>query len=218
MPNPTLSGLHGTGFGDAIYSISQVPKAVELNANGSIPVSQEGEVTYTAVFDAVTLVATPTDFIVLFGVASKVIRINQIALNVTTDSAVATTLNTRLAKRNITGISAGSATLTGLTATPHRSDSAAAGGVASLVATANYTTLGTLVGYVRSRRIMPQLATYTATNFPAPNQIEWNFANNGGQSLQLLSASEFVAINGSGGTLTGTCTFSGWITWTENTV
>lgn len=216
MPNPTLSGLHDSPFGGAVYSLSSVPKAVELNPNGSIPVSQEGEITYTAVFDAFTPVATPTDFINLFGAASKVIRLVEIGFNITTDSAVSTTLNIRLAKRSTAG-TLGSAALTGLTGVPHNSANTASG-VCSSVGTANYTTLGTLVGYVRSVRTIPTLATRTATNFPALDPIIWRFAQNGGQSVQLIAATEQIALNGTGGTLTGTCVFSGWISWTENTV
>lgn len=220
MPPPTLVGQHGIPFGDAIFSQLSSPKAIELDSGGSMPVSQEGyRKTYTACFTAFTPVAAPTDIINLFGSASVVIRVKRVYMNVITDSAVATKLEARLAKRSTAG-TLGSAVLTGLTAVPHRSSlatvaTAAASGVASSVGTANYTTLGTLTGYVREQYIMPQLGTYTATNFPGANVVDWRFGENSEEPIMLLSAIEQVGINMAGGTLTGTCLFGGFITWVE---
>ncbi len=197
-----------------------VSKAIDLDSGGSLPVSLEGyRRTYTAVFTGFTPVATPTDIINLFGAASVVLRLKRFYMNIMTDSAVATKLEARMAKRSTAG-TLGSAALTGLTAVPHRSSTAtvattAAAGVASTVGTANYTTLGTLVGYVREQYVMPQLGTYTATNFPGSNVVDWRFGENGEEPIMLLSATEQVGINMAGGTLTGTCLFAGFITWVE---
>ena len=102
-------------------------------------------------------VATPTDFILIQGSATKIVWVKRIYL--AGAATAAGTMPVQLAKRSTAG-TVGSAALTAVAAVPCDSADDAATGVVSTVGTANYTTLGTLTGYVAAGRLqMTALAT-----------------------------------------------------------
>ncbi len=133
-----------------------------------------------------------TDFFNMVGSNSAVIHITRIAMTATaTANAIYPVL---LNKRSSLGI-LGSAVLVPLTAVPSDSNDIAAYGVASTVKTANYGTLGTLVGQVRGQMLQFNVATQSATDYPAPNGIEWLFGTRNTKGLWLRNANEQIALN-----------------------
>lgn len=137
-----------------------------------------------------TPVATPTDALIIQGSATKTIRIKRIRI-----SGVATAqgnMPVQLARRSSAG-TPGSAVLTGLTAVKHDSNDAAATAVISTVGTANYTTLGTLVGIVGVGRIsMPAVSTGAAGDGAF---ITFDFCRDQEKAFILRGTSEFLNVN-----------------------
>lgn len=219
MPVPVSpGGMWNYATGQSMFNLLGIPASPTLKSDGAVPTSVEsGLNSYVAAFSAFTPVATPTAFMVLVGSATKTVKIRRVEFNVTSDSAVATTLDARITKRSSAG-TLGSAVLTALTAAPTDSGPAvAATGVASSVGTANYTTLGTSVGILAIKRILAVLATRTATNFPALDSgiFLWTPGSNGEAPCTLRGVAEQITLDLNGGTLTGTCVFSGYIVFTE---
>ncbi len=140
-----------------------------------------------------TPVATPTAMIVIQGAASTFTRVKRIALWGTATASGQVPIV--VAKRSTAG-TLGSAVLTAVTAAPHSSASAASAATVSTVGTANYTTLGTIVGYLGGGRIY-----VTASGTPiftgSPVILEWG--NRFDAPPMLLSATEFITIDGLGG-------------------
>jgi hypothetical protein len=189
----------------------------QLNPDGgtSKQVNTEGQrATYSASVTAFTPVATPTDFFNIFGSATKEIHITRLEISGTTTSAVETVHNIQIMKRSTAG-TLGSATLTALTVVPHDSADAAGTAIPSTVGTANYTTLGTLVGQVQARNLILSLATFTATDFPVGNTLVFDFTNRNEKGIFLNNASEQLAINLNTETLVGTVKLDVNVTWTE---
>lgn len=139
-------------------------------------------------------VATPTDWLIIQGSASKIVRLKRVTI-----SGFATTagdLIMSLRKASDAG-TIGSAVLTAVTATPHDSTNAAATAVVSTVGTANYGTIPTVVGTsIRYERCYLNIVTTGNTQ-----TITWDFTTRGDQPPTLRSATEYLCINSAGGTL-----------------
>jgi hypothetical protein len=143
---------------------------------------------------AFTPVATPTDFIVISGSATKTCRIKRIAL-----SGVATSqghIPLQLIKRTTAG-TLGSAVLTAITAAKHDTNDAAPTCSVSTVGTANYTTLGTTQGVLAARRL--NLPAASGGTFYSPTEFE--FSTRMDAPVFLRGAAELIGINGNGGAL-----------------
>lgn len=144
-----------------------------------------------------TPVATPTDWLVIQGSATRVGRLKSIKF-----TGVATangTMPVQLVRRSAAN-SGGTAVLTGITAgkhdigdSVHPADPAAAMTV-STVGTGNFGSLGTLVAVLSVDRL--SLAT-TSTGLPT-EQVRWNYASNEDKSIYIRGVSDFLCINGNG--------------------
>lgn len=160
-----------------------------------------GKVTFTPV-------AAPTDIAVLTGSSSKIVRLKSVTIG-----GFATTggdLIFQLIKRSDAG-TLGSAVLTTLTATPHDSSNAAATAVLSSVGTANYTTVGTIVGTViRTGRAYLNIVTTGTTE-----KVSWDFTVRGDQPPTLRSATELLVINCAAGTLPAGAVLDFAMQWEE---
>ena len=163
------------------------------NAANPLAVNTEGQkATYRYSGLAFSPVATPTDFIVIQGSATKTIRVKHIALN-----GIATTAGVmpiQIVKRT-SAPTLGSAVLTAVTAGKHDSTDAAATAVVSTVGTANITTLGTAAGVIGVGR----LSLTTAASALANGDIEWEFALRSDKPVILRGATEYLVINANAG-------------------
>lgn len=163
---------------------------------------------YSAIGVTFTPVAAPTDWLVLQGSATKIVRLKRI-----TFAGFATTggdMLCALIKRSDAG-TLGSAVLTGVTACPLDSANSAATAVLSTVGTANYTTVGTIVGVgIRAARAYLNIVTTGNTE-----KIVWDFTTRGDQAPTLRAATEFLVLNGQAGTLPAGSKFDFEVQWEE---
>ncbi len=196
----------GPGASDSTYS------SVKYAPTWTSPVDGQ-KATYSAAKVGLVPANSATDIFTITGAANKIIRITRIAITATTTSATPAALDVLLLKRstaNSAGTSTGSPT-----PVPHDSANAAVSATV-LAYTANPTT-GTLVGTaLRNQKLFQTLATYTATDFPAKDQITWEFGNRpGAQAIALRGTGQVLAINLNGVTATATASFDIDIEWTE---
>ena len=129
----------------------------------------------------------------MFGSATKTIRITRIEVSGSSTAATAATLTLQLVKRSTIG-TIGSAVLTPLTAVPHDSGNAAGTAVVNTVGTANYTTVGTLVGQIQARMFSFTLTPFTATDFPECVPTVFDFTNRNEQGIVLRGVTQQVAL------------------------
>ncbi len=208
----SLSGIAPVAIGGNDGSGAQMLK---VDSRGNAFVNTEGQkATYSASVSSFTPVASPTDFFNIFGSASKTIRITRIEISASTTSATPAALDLSLNKRSTAG-TAGSAVLTNLTGVPHDSTNAAVSAVASTVGTANYTTLGTLVGVVQARKLVATLTPLTATDFPITRPLVFDFTNRNEQGIVLRGITEQLALGFGGASLPAGLSLDINITWTE---
>jgi hypothetical protein len=172
------------------------------SAGAFVPVNTEGlKQTFSASITGFVPVATPTDFFNLCGSATKTIRITRVEISGTTTAAAGAALDLQLIKRSTAG-TLGSAVLTPLTAVPHDSnDTVVADAVANTVGTANYTTLGSLVGVVRAIKFALQLTPQTATDFPEMQSNVLDFSSRNEKALVLRGVAQQIALSMNGGAL-----------------
>lgn len=170
--------------------------------------------TYAASTTAFTPVATPTDFFNIFGSASKTILVTRVEVSGMTSAATAITMDLQLNKRSTTG-TLGSAVLTGLTIVPVDSTYPTATAVPSTVGTANYTTLGTLVGVVAAQKLSLTLSPATATDFPITRPTVFTFNDLSEQGIILRGTSDQLALGLNGATLPAATSLNVNVTWIE---
>jgi hypothetical protein len=174
-----------------------------------------GTQSYSAGVTGFTMVAAPTDILNIFGTGAKTISITRIEVSGITSAATAITLDAQIVKRSTAG-TLGSAALTALTAVPLSSNNAAATAVVSTVGTANYGTLGTLVGVVATKKVPLTLSPATATDFPQNDTgVSFIFNDPSLQNLQIVNATEQVAINMNAPTLPAGTALNIFVYWTE---
>lgn len=176
-----------------------------------INVSTEGQKqTYSSSVTGFVPVATPTDFFNMFGSASKTIRITR--LEVCGTATAASAYEILLFKRSSSG-TLGSAAKTALTKVPHDSQNAAGTGIPNTIGTANYTTLGTVVGQLSAKTL--KLPPLSASGI-APDTLVWDFTNRNEQGIVLRGANaEQIALSGNGVALPAGIALDINITWTE---
>jgi hypothetical protein len=77
-------------------------------------------------------------------------------------------------------------------------------------------TTGTLVGTaIRNSKLFQTLATYTATDFPAPVGLIWDFGNRPGSAIVLRGITDVLAINLNGVSASAGALFDISAEWTE---
>jgi len=168
--------------------------------------------TYSAAVKGLVPASSATDIFTITGSATKTVRVTRIAITATTTSATPAALDVLLLKRS-TANSAG--TSTSPTAVAH--DGLNQGKDTAVVDayTAN-PTLGTLVGTaLRNAKFFQTLATFTATDFPAKDQIIWEFGKRPSQAIVLRGDAEVLAVNLAAATATSTASFDIDIEFTE---
>jgi hypothetical protein len=175
-------------FAGAAFAVQQQPYDVHtrvLVADGAGGLVGAPRATYRYAGLAFTPVATPTDIIQIQGSTTKTLRVTKIRIG-----GVATgqgNMPVALIRRSAAG-TLGSAVLTAVTGIKLDTTDGAATGVVSTVGTANYTTLGTAVGTLRTGRLnMPAVGAGAA-----PQPIEFEFDN---APLRLRGAAEWIGIN-----------------------
>lgn len=150
--------------------------------------------TYRYAISGFAPVANPTDFVVMQGSATKTIRIKMIKLS-GGDTAQGN-LPIQFVRRSTSG-TLGSAVLTAITALKHDSllaNDPVPTAIVSTVATANYTTLGTLVAIGGTGRLnLPAAATGTIGPV-----LMWNFCKNQDKAIILRGVSDFLCLSALG--------------------
>jgi|SRR5882762_498469 len=140
------------------------------------------------------------------------VRVTRIEIVGTSTAATAAALDVLLLKRSVAntgGTSTGSPT-------PVAHDSQNLAPSASVLSyTANPSALGAIVGTaIRNQKLMLALATYTATDFPPMDRVNWEFGNRPAQSL-VVRTGEVLAVNLNGVTPTATASLNLMIEWSE---
>ena len=183
--------------------------SLALDSLGQVVAGLSKSAAYSAAKTGLVPAANATDIFTITGSATKTVRVTRIAITATTTSATPAALDVLLLKRsaaNSGGTSTGSPT-----PVPHDSTNAAV--TATVLAyTANPTT-GDLVGTaLRSEKLMQQLATLTATDFPEAGKLVWDFP----RPIVLRGIAEVLAVNLNGVTATATASFDIDAEWTES--
>lgn len=140
---------------------------------------------------AQSLVATPTDAIIIQGSATKSVHVKRIRISGA--ATAAGNIPFSIIRRSTAG-TIGSAVLTAIVAAKRATANAAATAVVSIVGTANVTTPGTSAGVVFSSRLeMTALATGVAAVF-----TDVPFASNNEGALLLAGTGEYLVVNFNG--------------------
>jgi len=151
-----------------------------------------GKPTYSAAKQGLIPAATPTDVFTIIGSASKVIRVLRLEIVVTSTVATGAAIDVLLLRRS-TADTGGTSTTTAFI--PHDSLDPSATAVFTTY-TANPGALGTIIGVaLRATKLMPTLATSTATDFPLPDRAFWDFGNRAGKGIVLRGVADTLAIN-----------------------
>lgn len=170
---------------------------VQTNVNFAPQVFSQSDgqkTTYSAAINGLVPVASATDIFAIGGVAGKTIRIIRLEV-----SGIATTIldtTVRFAFRSGGTQSAG----TVLAAVPHDSGSVGAGATVWTY-TANAASLGTLVGYVRSSKLLFNLAAPTAGS--ESGRLIEDFGDRPSQAIVLRGVTQFLCINLAGVSVAG---------------
>ena len=179
----------------ALANSQQLGVGVQLTgmSNGGQFSTPDGtQVSYRYSGVAFAPVATPTDFIVIQGSATKTLRIKKITL--TGAATAAGNLPVQVIRRLSTGGTIGSAVLTAVSPAKADTLSAAATGVVSTVGTANYGTVQTTNGNIASGRI-----SMTALGSGVGIQpLVFDFTSG---AVLLRGTSDYVMLNGVGGAI-----------------
>jgi hypothetical protein len=210
---------------DAGNSNAKVPKTIPVDPvsgvdarvreDGSIHVSAEGKrATYRAAVANGTLIAAPTEMFVIQGSASKKVAITRIA--VTGGATAAGSMQLTLTRRSDAG-TLGSATLSALTKVKLDTTDASAGATVSQVATANYGTPGTAVGYLGARRLNLTAIGSAGTSGECKPEV-WEFGHvRGSKPIVLVDNTEWVTVDGEGSTLPSGAVIDAEFEWVEYT-
>lgn len=178
-------------------------------AGSSALVASARFTTYSATYTAITPAASATDFLTIYGSATKTIYLRTVECAGVSTAAGTSTI--ALAKRS-TADSGGtaltpSATVGGQLVPNDSNDGAATATVAAY--SANPTT-GTLVGLVRSGKINTGV-TGTGT----AGLLTWNFGSESAKAVTLRGAAQGLALTGLGSSLAAGAVLTCNITWIE---
>lgn len=194
------TGRNATKIADGLFPW----RTAQINTDRSLVVTQiDGyKATYSAsVANLVAMATAPTDIFTLTGSATKTIRVTRVTINGTQTTASQITII--LLKRS-TANTAG--TSTAQAAVAHDSNSVAATGTV-LAYTAN-PTVGTLVGNLRSRKVIVGAATGISDEFIT------EFGTRNCQAVVLRGTGQVFAINLNAATIAGS-SFNISIEWIE---
>lgn len=155
--------------------------------------------TYSASVKGVVPGTAATDIFILPGSATKLIRVLCVEIWATTTAATAAAIDILLLKRSTADT--GGTTTGSPTPTAHDINAPTSDVVPLIYTSTPPSPLGTLVGTaIRTAKMLPALATYTATDFPSIVPLVWYFGNRPGQGIVLRGITDILAINLAGGT------------------
>lgn len=200
----TATGLYKLN----VSGIAQVRLNVSALTSGVTYVTQSAgqgdELVRTAPFlrasySASALIATgaTNHFLVLAGSATKTVRVTHAECSGKATASINVNITAEVDSTADTG-DAGTA----VTATPHDSNNPAA--TATVLSHTTSPTPGTLVGLVRAGAMNVVVATESATDFPSPNVLSWDFGNRpGAQEVVLRGVAQSFSLNTSAAFGTG---------------
>lgn len=174
------------------YPIASTITTPSLSEPGMVvrPLPYE-PVTYSAAAVGYVIATAATDIYTIIGSASKVIRINKIRISATTTSGTPIKVSIVLIKRST--LNTGGTRVAGLAV---RHDSLSPAAAASVGHYTANPTLGTSLGPARSA------STSVTTSGVSGGDILYDFER-GGEPMILRGASELLAVNLNGGTVSG---------------
>ena len=159
--------------------------------SGAAPTEPPKRATYRYAALAFSMVATPTDVVVIQGSASKTIRVKRVA--VSGAATAAGTMPVQIIRRSTAG-TVGSAVLTAVVVGKHDSEFVTPAATVSTVGTANYTTVGTTAGVIGAARLcMTALATGLGVS-----PVVWDFSSRHDYPVVLRGTAEHLCINFNG--------------------
>lgn len=184
--------------------------AVQLQAGtasvGSVVINNGTKATYTYTVSATAPYATPTDYIVIRGTASKVVKI--VRVEISGAATAATEVIYTLKKHTIANTSG---TATNPTPTQHDSNDAAASATVLLYSVAP--TIDNSATIWRNVRLT--LAVAPAATTVAPDRFVYNYGAEVGEPIVLRGVAQEFALNLGGGALPSGAVLDVAITWTE---
>lgn len=177
---------------------------VQVNSSGSQFIDTSGREASYACSANVTLAATPTDVVTIYGSATTNVRIRHVEV-----SGIATVAGGMQGTLTVRSTANTAGTSTATTAVPMDSTSAAATGTCRSY-TANPTGLGTAVGAIRTVNIpMPLIAGGVPP-------IVFDFSTRNSQPIILRGTAQGLVLNLGGGAVPTGGTVQVAIEWTEN--
>jgi hypothetical protein len=207
----TYTDSAGSAGATYVATTSTIGNPIAFVPSASSPVDGQ-KWTYSAAKVGLVPAASATDIFTITGSASKTVRVTHIEIWATTTAATAAALDVLLLKRS-TADTAGTSTGSP-TPVPHDINAPAVSATV-LSYTVNPTT-GTLVGTaIRNSKLFQTLATYTATDFPAPVGLIWDFGNRPGSAIVLRGITDVLAINLNGVSASAGALFDISAEWTE---
>ena len=186
------------GATQSVYLTASVWASLVALVGASNVVASVLNPTYEYGVLGVSPVATPTDWIVIQGSATKTVNITKMRLSAIC-TATGGPLVTQVVRRLSTGGTQGSAVLTAVTPALTDISIAAATGVVSTVGTANYTTVQTINGVIAVGRVWVGLNTAGAGGDAQALKFSWG--DNGGNPIKLRGTTDYVCVNFNGATL-----------------
>lgn len=185
-------------------------EAVQLIAGtasvGSIVTNNGTKATYTYTISATAPYATPADYIVIRGTASKTVRI--VRVEISGAATAATEVIYTLKKHTIANTSG---TATNPTPVQHDSNDAAASATVLLYSAAPTTDASATIW----RNVRLTLAVAPAATTVAPDRFIYNYGAEIGEPLTLRGVAQEFALNLGGGALPSGAVLDVAITWTE---
>jgi hypothetical protein len=166
-----------------------------VDVNGRVQITTEGSrATYRYCLVSFSMVATPTDVIVIQGSGTKTVNIKRIKVSGQATSQGA--MPVQLVKRSSSG-TLGSAVLTPIpTPAKHDSGDPAPTATISSVGTANISVLGTSLGILAVDRL--GLSTLSTGNAGPAQDVTWDFALRNDKPIKLRGVAEFLCVNFNG--------------------
>lgn len=132
-------------------------------------------------------VATPTDFIIIQGSATKTIKVQSIVASL--ESTASGSMAVKLIRRSTANATA--ATLNAIAGAAHDPLDPAATATVGYVSVANFTTLGTLVGTIGAKNLNSNFQTGGLIQ----STVEWSLEQLGIKPIILRGVNDFLCIN-----------------------
>lgn len=188
------------------YAATAVQLQAGTNTAGSFVINNGTKATYTYTISATAPYATPTDYVVIRGTASKIVKI--VRVEISGAATAATEVIYTLKKHTIANTSG---TATNPTPTQHDSNDTAASATVLLYSVAP--TIDNSATIWRNVRLT--LAVAPAATSVAPDRYVYDYRAEIGEPLTLRGVAQEFALNLGGGALPSGAVLDVAVTWTE---